>query len=71
METELCGCGQPLHYVDKNVEWLMREIVSKVGPDVLVTVGARTWSVSRHYIALHGIKADEIEGLGFPEVTPA
>jgi len=34
-----------------------------------ITVGDRIWRVQRHYIALHGIKAEELPGLGFQEIT--
>ena len=37
---------------------------------VPVVVDDRAWLVPRHYIALHGLKAWELPGLGFQEVQP-
>lgn len=63
-----CACGRPLHYSDSRIQALVQDQVDKLGEDILVSTRGRTWSVPRHYIALHGIKAAEIESLGFPEV---
>jgi hypothetical protein len=65
--VELCHCGKPLHYTDPWVEQLVRKFVSELGEYVPTTVGGRTWLVPRHYIALHGVKASEVAGLGFME----
>lgn len=59
----LCHCGQPLHYTDPAIEELMMEMVEALGEFTRVTLGKRTWLVSRHYIALHGLKAKEIDTL--------
>ena len=69
MTDELCHCGKPLHYTHPDTAQLMRRIVAKHGPMVKVTVEGRSWMVQRHYIALHGIKADELPTLGFKEVV--
>jgi hypothetical protein len=66
-ESELCHCGQPLHYTDPKIEYLIRALVNEFGPTVPVTIGDRTWLVPRHYIALHGLKAQELPTLGFQE----
>lgn len=68
--SELCHCGQPLHYTDPGIEQTVRQIIAATGSeDIAVTVNGRTWLVQRHYIALHGLKALDLPGLGFPEIT--
>lgn len=66
--VDLCHCGRPLHYTDPANEAFVRRLVANLGREVPVTVGTRTWLVSRHYIALHGIKAWELPSLGFREL---
>jgi hypothetical protein len=55
------------------MERLVRDFVAKKGLNVAVTVSGRTWLVSRHFIALHGLKAAELPELakryGFIETT--
>jgi hypothetical protein len=66
--TESCHCGKPLHYTDPKVEYLIRAMVKELGATVPVVVEDRTWLVPRHWIALHGLKAEEIATLGFEEI---
>lgn len=69
-EPELmCACGKPLHYRRPELRAMIERFVRELGPDVRVRVGARTWLVPRHYIALHGIRGRDLPWLGFPEVT--
>lgn len=63
-----CACGRPLHYSDPHIQALVQDQVDELGENILISTRDRTWSVPRHYIALHGIKAWELETLGFPEV---
>lgn len=65
----LCHCGRLLHYTDMAIRAGVEQFIHDLGPDTTVTIGERSWLVPRHYIALHGLKASEIAGLGFPEVT--
>ena len=58
-----CACGRPLHYNDKNIQATIELQVAQHGPEVRVTVGDQSYMVQRHYIALHGLKAAEIESL--------
>lgn len=65
----LCHCGEPLHYSDTSVKaWIDKliadkgEFVTVAGPD------GRRWRVQRHYIALHGLKAEDLAALGFDQV---
>lgn len=64
-----CPCGKPLHYTDPEIKKVMVDLVCRQGETVAVTVAGRTWSVSRHYIALHGLKASELSRLGFVELV--
>jgi len=70
-----CACGQPLHYTDSNLQRLVIEIINNLGPDIKVTLmdGSRSWMIPRHFIALHGLKGQEIvevaEKYGFKETT--
>jgi hypothetical protein len=69
-----CACGEPLHYGDSRGSRVMRRAVEKLaralGENIVVTVGTRRWLVQRHYIALHGLSAQELPSLGFPEIGP-
>ena len=69
MSKEMCHCGRPLHYTDRVVERMVRTLIEQTGEYVPVAVGGRTWLVQRHYIALHGLKAQELPDLGFLEIT--
>jgi hypothetical protein len=62
---KMCPCGKPLHYSDLVLEETVSQLVAIHGEYVPVTVGNKTYKVSRHFIALHGIKAQEIDKLGF------
>lgn len=68
-DAERCPCGRPLHFTSPEAERIVRSFVADHGEDLLVTVGDRTWRVSRYWIALHGLKARELPSLGFPEVV--
>jgi hypothetical protein len=68
---KLCPCGKPLHYTDPGVEREVAAVVEEKGEFQRVTVNGRTWLVSRHYIALHGLKGSEVASLGFQEVFDA
>jgi len=63
--AERCPCGRPLHYTDPDVLRLVEEQITRLGPTVLVRLlsGGGSYRVPRHYIALHGLKAWEIEDL--------
>jgi hypothetical protein len=74
--TPLCACGLPeQHYTDPGVQSWVNALIRRKGPTVLLTVdlpgGARSFRVSRHYVALHGIVASELPNLGFEEVKEA
>lgn len=60
-----CHCGQPLHYTSKAVKALVDELVARKGEFVKVTYRGKSWWISRHYIALHGLVGRLIPKLGF------
>jgi hypothetical protein len=66
---ERCACGRPLHYANNHHREWVEQVIADLGPLVLVTVEGRSWLVQRHYIALHGLKAQDLPTLGFREVT--
>ncbi|MCK9557055.1 MAG: hypothetical protein M0R50_03310 [Candidatus Cloacimonetes bacterium] len=63
MADEKCACGKPLHYSVLATRKVVEEAVSRLGPDVVVTGPDGSYSVQRHYIALHGLKTCELETL--------
>lgn len=70
----LCPCGLPLHYSSASSRAHVEAVIAEKGPVVTVAImGGRTFKVPRHYIALHGFKASEINELaakyGFEEVV--
>lgn len=71
MSEERCHCGRPLHYRVPEYRQFVEELIKLAGGDPFVTVcvAGRAWRVQRHYIALHGLKAQEIPHLGFKEVV--
>lgn len=68
-KNPLCPCGQPLHYTDAAAARQVQALVDSMGEEVCVTTDDGTFRVSRHYIALHGLKADDVALLGFPRVV--
>jgi hypothetical protein len=64
-----CHCGRPLHYQDKSLEAQLTDLTEQLGEFMPVTVDGKTWSVQRHYIALHGIKGKDLSKLEFKEFT--
>lgn len=58
-----CACGQPLHYSDPKKFEMVQKIVDQFGETIPVQAPGGTWAVPRHYIALHGLKAEELPEL--------
>jgi hypothetical protein len=67
--TELCHCGQPLHYTDPKVETYVRKVIEEQGEYLDITTPEGTYRVQRHFIALHGIKSRDLPTLGFEKVS--
>ena len=66
---EMCHCGKPLHYTNLQSEAYVRRMIARCGETVVVNAGGRKWKVPRHYIALHGLRAEDVPNLGFKEIT--
>ena len=64
-----CACGKPLHYVNKDVEKIVRRYAEKLGEMVEVTAPSGTFLVQRHYIALHGVEAKDLNRLAIDGVV--
>jgi len=71
MAEQLCPCGKPLHYSNPSTQALVERMISLLGPTIKVTrtQDGRTWRVPRHYIALHGLKEQDLPDLGFEEIS--
>ena len=65
---KLCPCGKPLHYTDIQIRHKVQALVDKLGEMITVQCGVKRYKVSRHYIALHGLKGRNLDQLGFEEV---
>lgn len=64
MTGKLCPCGQSLHYTDKRVEETIALLIEREGEMVTVLVdNQHEYEVSRHFIALHGLRAQDLEAL--------
>jgi hypothetical protein len=66
---KMCHCGRPLHYTNPKLQELTQKFVEELGEYIPVHWNGRVFLVQRHFIALHGIKAQELPNLGFQEVA--
>jgi hypothetical protein len=65
----MCPCGEPLHYGNPDHEAAVQQLVDTLGPTIEVTVGGiGVYAIPRHYLALHGLVAKDIDTLGFRKV---
>lgn len=66
MTNDRCACGRALHYADPERREKVERLIALVGDDhVRISVldsptRTRTFRVQRHYIALHGVSADDL-----------
>jgi hypothetical protein len=69
--TTKCFCGQDLHYTDPEVQAHVQRMVDDLGAVVRVRQLAtgRVFLVPRHFIALHGLKEEELDRYGFQELV--
>lgn len=67
--AELCHCGKPLHYRDHQLQEMVEGFVKTLGESIKVTDSktGRAFLVQRHYIALHGLKTEDLTSMGFKE----
>ena len=63
--ADICHCGRPLHYSNREAEMYVRQLILLRGEHVIVQTPQGRWWVPRHYIALHGLKGHELPRLGF------
>ena len=63
--AEICHCGRPLHYRDRETKLLAQLLIELRGEFVIVETPEGRWWVPRHYIALHGLKGSDVPHLGF------
>ncbi len=68
-----CPCGRPLHYATPEAAEYMDRMVAELGDRIAVSVPVGTFLVPRHFIALHGLKAEDLPALaeiyGFERVS--
>lgn len=62
-----CHCGKSLHYTDPQAQADVEKLIEISGEFVKICLNGKCWKVPRHYVALHGIKAQELSTLGFEE----
>ncbi len=70
MEKQICFCGKSLHYSDLGNYEQVQRLVEEFGEFIkVVSIPTnKTYAIPRHYIALHGLKQEELPELGFKEV---
>lgn len=68
MSEKLCACGKPLHYVSPEARALVERMIDQLGENIVVTLGDKSYSVPRHFIALHGLVPDNLVRYKFEEV---
>jgi hypothetical protein len=60
----MCPCGKPLHYIDPYVEEFVCKLIALNGEYITIVIeGKGEYELSRHYLALHGFKAVEVDDL--------
>jgi hypothetical protein len=64
-----CACGRPLHYNNKDVERIVKRYAEKLGEMVEIAAPSGTFLVQRHYIALHGVGAKDLNRLAIDGVV--
>lgn len=69
LTEEFCACGLYLHYSAPAIRLAVEEIIKLRGTHLRVTTPGGTFLVQRHYIALHGLRAEELPTLGFERVS--
>lgn len=65
VSTERCSCGHRLHYSDPMARRKVDGLIRSLGPTLHVQVTGADYGylVPRHYLALHGLKASELDEL--------
>jgi len=63
-----CYCGRALHYKAQAERERVQQLVDILGEFIPVAFKSKKYSVQRHYIALHGLKGEDLAKLGFEEI---
>lgn len=63
--SEQCYCGKPLHYSDPAIKAKVDKIIEDLGTHIDVVCMNKNYRVPRHFIALHGLNACDLDSLGF------
>ena len=58
-----CACGKPLHYFNKVTQRQVEQLTADLGEYIDIVVGDKKYRVQRHFIALHGIAAADLDRL--------
>ena len=58
-----CPCGKTHRYGTARLHRTMHDLARNHGSEMTVCCGGKTYAVSRHYIAFHGLKADQLPAL--------
>jgi hypothetical protein len=69
MAIRLCACGLPLHYNSPTTRELVNRFVAELGETIVVTTTSGRYAVQRHYLALHGLKAEELPDLALAGIV--
>ena len=59
-DAPLCACGRSLHYGSAAAHLKVLDLIHRLGPTTTVLIGGRRFRVQRHYIALHGLRAQDL-----------
>jgi hypothetical protein len=65
-----CPCGQ-VHELSARTRVAYANVTRGLPPDVVITTPAGSWRVPRIYIAVHGLKAEELPALAARYKFPA
>jgi hypothetical protein len=57
---DLCACGLPLHYPERQIELLVHAEIARLGPVARIVTPDGAYAVPRHYLALHGPTPEEV-----------
>lgn len=60
---KLCPCGKPLHYSDPLIQEMVESCIKELGEEIRVECNGKSYMVSRHYMALHGLMGKNLESL--------
>jgi hypothetical protein len=64
-KTVFCACGRPLHYDQDTLRAAMDNLIEQSGTHMTIRVGleGKFYRVQRHFIALHGLRMEDLPAL--------